>query len=185
MTNISLIKIKRTDSRILENMANHYSQPKGFVGRNICYAVIHNWKYYGAIVGGSTPAHLPGRENFFAKYNISPCLENIVNNLFFHVEGPYPVRNFVPKVIEQFRWRIEEDWQARYFDPVICFESLVELPRTGDCYKRDKWEEVGLTKGFTCKRIAGYGTDNWSGKRVWNTNPNELRPKRVFMRMCD
>lgn len=37
---IELEPIKRTDPRILDNMAIHYSAPKGFVGRNICYAVI-------------------------------------------------------------------------------------------------------------------------------------------------
>jgi len=54
--------VKRTDARILENMKNHYSQPKGFVGRNICYAILWNNKYYGSIVGGSATLHLPNRE---------------------------------------------------------------------------------------------------------------------------
>lgn len=53
--------IKRTDPRILANMSIHYSQPKGFVGRNICYAVLYNSIYYGSIVGGSATKHLPGR----------------------------------------------------------------------------------------------------------------------------
>lgn len=60
------------------------------------------------------------------------------------------------------------------------FESLVELPRTGECYKRDGWTLVGQTIGYTCKRVAGKGTDNWSGKRVWDTK--NLRPKLVFCR---
>ena len=41
--------------------------------------------------------------------------------------------------------------------------------------------EIGVTKGFTCKRVKGTGTDSWSGKRVWNTNPDELRPKKILM----
>ncbi len=46
---IRLDRIKRTDPRILKNMAVHYSQPKGFVGRNICYAVMFGDQYLGSI----------------------------------------------------------------------------------------------------------------------------------------
>ena len=50
---IILTQTKRTDSRLLQLMHNHYSQPKGFVGRNICYAITFNDIYYGHIIGGS------------------------------------------------------------------------------------------------------------------------------------
>ncbi len=63
---------------------------------------------------------------------------------------------------------------------MIGFECLVALPRTGQIYKQDRLKEIGLTHGFTCKRVAGKGTDNWTGKRVWNTT--ELFPKRIFVR---
>ena len=46
-------------------MAVHYSEPGGFVGRNICYAIMHEGVYYGAIVGGSATLHLVGRDEFF------------------------------------------------------------------------------------------------------------------------
>jgi hypothetical protein len=173
-----LEKIKRTDSRILANMDVHYSKPKGFVGRNICYAIMFDGVYYGSTVGGSATLYLPGRHDFLGTHRND--LNRIVNNIFFHVEGPYPFRNFVPKVIAAFRHQISFDWKSKYGDEVIGFETLVELPRTGDVYLRDKWTLVGQTKGFTCKRQAGKGTDDWSGKRVWDTN--KLRPKLVFCR---
>jgi hypothetical protein len=177
---LTLEKIKRTDPRILKNMAIHYSQPKGFVGRNICYAFLWDNIYYGSIVGGSATMHLPGRNEFF---NNIP-LNNIVNNIFYHIEkvnDSYPVRNFSVLVLKEFRKRISEDWFNRYGDRVIGFESLVELPRTGEIYLRDGWMEVGVTKGFTCKRIGGESSDSWSGKRIWNTK--DLRPKRVFCKL--
>lgn len=178
---LKLEQIKRTDSRILENMAIHYSQPKGFVGRNICYAILWNNIYYGAIVGGSATLFLPNRNEYF---NIDKSkLNNIVNNLFYHIEkqnGEYPCRNFVPMVIKEWRRVIKEDWKNKYNDECIGYESLVELPRTGECYKRDNWDLIGQTIGYTCKRISGKGTDNWSGKRIWNTK--ELRPKLVFVK---
>jgi hypothetical protein len=183
---IRLESIKRTDPRILEDMMFHYSQPKGFVGRNICYAVMCGDKYYGAIVGGSSTLHLVGRDKFFGliKETKQTSLRQIVNNIFYHVEkkgGKYPVRNMVSAVLGMFRERVAADWTSKYGDPVIGFESLIELPRTGEAYKRDGWIEVGITKGQTCKRTGGTGTDSWTGKRVWDTE--NLRPKRVFVRL--
>jgi hypothetical protein len=172
---------KRTDPRLLACMEVHYSQPKGFVGRNICYAVVHEDTYYGHIVGGSATLHLPGRNDYFS---ISKSqLDNIVNNIFFHVErvgGKYPYRNFVQSVIAEWRRRISHDWLEKYEDAVLGFETLVELPRTGECYLRDGWEVVGRTKGFTCKRVTGQSTDSWSGRRVWNCK--DLRSKLVLVR---
>jgi hypothetical protein len=54
------------------------------------------------------------------------------------------------------------------------------LSRMNRKQRRAGWIEVGLTKGYTCKRVAGKGTDSWTGKRVWDTNT--LRPKRVFLK---
>lgn len=183
--------IKRTDPRILANMAVHYSAPRGFVGRNICYVVLYDGVYYGSIVGGSSTLHLVGRDAFFGLEGLSKeertaRLGQIVNNIFYHVEkvnGDYPLRWFTVAVLKVFRERIIQDWEAKYGDKVIGFESLVELPRTGECYKRDGWTLVGQTKGYTCKRVAGKGTDSWSGKRVWDTE--NLRPKLVFCRKVD
>lgn len=162
-------------------MSIHYSQPKGFVGRNICYAIIYDDIYYGYIIGGSATLHLLGRNEFFN--NIS--LNKIVNNIFYHIfpNPKYPSRNFTVKVLKEFRSRIYYDWKNKYGDEIVGFESLVELPRTGEIYIRDGWTEVGITKGFTCKRISGIGTDSWGGRRIWNVD--NLRPKRVFCRLID
>lgn len=182
---IQLIPIKRTDPRILADMAVHYSHPKGFVGRNICYAIMFDNLYYGAIVGGSATLHLVGRDSFFglSTETKKQSLNRIVNNIFYHIEkkdGKYSVRNIVSGVLKMFRQTVIVDWKKKYGDEVIGFESLIELPRNGNAYKRDGWVEVGLTKGQTCKRVAGKGTDSWTGKRVWDTK--NLKPKRVFVR---
>jgi len=186
---LQLQPIKRTDPRILANMAVHYSQPKGFVGRNICYAITYDGLYYGSIVGGSATLHLPGRDAFFGRgAERESNLNQIVNNIFYHVDkvdGKYPLRWFTVAVLAAFRVQVVIDWKTRYGDDVIGFESLVELPRTGECYKRDGWTLVGQTVGYTCKRVAGQSTDAWTGRRVWNTNPDQLRPKLVFVRRPD
>jgi hypothetical protein len=176
---ISLTITKRTDERLLKLMTEHYSKPKGFVGRNICYSIEFDDKFYGYIVGGSSTKFLPGRHEFLGTDKTK--LNNIVNNIFYHIEkidGEYPIRNFTTKVIKEFVKIISIDWKNKYNDEVCGFESLVELPRIGECYRRAGWTEVGITKGFTCKRESGTGTDNWTGKRVWDVK--NLRPKRVF-----
>lgn len=175
---LRLVITKRTEPKLLELMKRHYSQPKGFVGRNICYAIYYNDIYYGHIIAGSATLHLPGRKEFFGEVN----LNQIINNIFYHIEkvnNKYPVRNFAEKVLDKFVEVSTTDWEKKYGDKVIGFESLVELPRTGEIYKRTKWFLAGTTKGFTCKRVGGLpSTDSWSGTRVWNYN--ELKPKLVF-----
>jgi len=176
-----LIQTKRTDPRLLERMENHYSKPKGFVGRNICYAVYYNNEYYGHIVGGSATRFLPGR-NEFLEMDLS-SLNSVVNNIFYNVSPvreKYPIRNFTSRVVKEFVDNIKVDWKNKYGDEVIGFETLVEKPRTGELYKRAGWEKVGETVGYTCKRTAGKGTDGWHGKRVWCTDKEKLRPKIVL-----
>lgn len=178
---VRLVQTYRTDSRLLETMAYHYSQPKGFVGRNICYAIYWDTVYYGHIVAGSATKNLKERDNFFPMTTMT--LNNIVNNVYYHVEkmeDRYPCRNFATRVLSVWRETVKVDWLSKYGDIVEGFETLIELPRVGECYRRDNWRFVGFTKGYTCKRVAGKGTDSWSGRRVWETNI--LYPKRILVR---
>lgn len=171
-------------------MSRHYSQPKGIVGRSICYAIFYDETYYGHIVAGSAVMHLSGRNEFFDFAGTGrptwAMLHHVINNVFFHIEpleGKYPTRNFATKIVAQFRERAAVDWQNYYLKSVLGFETLVEVPRTGELYLRDGWTNVGQTKGFTCKREGGVGTDTWSGRRVWDTV--NLRPKHVLCRKVD
>ena len=172
---------KRTDPRLLERMGTHYSQPKGFVGRNICYAIIYDGIYYGHIIGGSATRFLQGRNEFFG-IGIEQ-LNSVVNNTFYNiskVKDKYPCRNFTIMVLKEFTKVCTTDWENKYGDKVVGFESLVEKPRTGEIYIRSGWTLTGETIGYTCKRVGGKGTDGWTGKRVWNTDKQSLRPKLVF-----
>ena len=172
---------KRTDARLLERMSSHYSRPKGFVGRNICLAIIYSNVYYGHIVFGSATRFLPGRNE---ELGIElQQLNTVANNIFYNiskVNGKYPCRNFTSFVLQESVSVVAELWQEKYGDSLKGFETLVELPRTGELYLKAGWKIVGETKGFTCKRQAGTGTDGWTGVRVWNTDPEQLRPKTVL-----
>lgn len=173
-----LERTMHSDARLRETMPRHYSAPKGFVGRSICYAVLYGGVYFGHTVAGSATRFLPNRDQELGI--TKQQLNNVVNNTYFHIEGEYPVRNFAAKVTREWRKRVVADWPEKYGDTVLGFETLVELPRTGLCYRQDGWRQIGQTKGYTCKRTAGQGTDSWSGKRVWDTE--NLRPKLVFVR---
>lgn len=178
MTGLTLLITRRTDPYLLESTRRHYSKPDGFVGRTIAYGVFYDWKYYGHIVAGSATRFLPGRNEV-----LGDDLNLIVNNTFFHIEkqdGAYPCRNFGQKVLRCWREQVLDDWKKKYGDDVVGFESLIELPRAGEVYRRDGWTLVGQTKGMTCKRVAGKGTDSWTGRRVWDEV--NLRPKHVFVR---
>jgi hypothetical protein len=176
---VFLQRVSKSDPQLRAWMADHYSKPGGFVGRQLIYKVWFGKTAYGAIVAGSATKHLPGRKSVLGDLP----LNNIVNNTFFHIEpagGQYPFRNFTTHVVRAWREAVEFQWRTHYGDEVLGWETLVELPRTGELYLRDGWTHVGETKGFTCKRTAGKGTDSWGGKRVWDTK--HLRPKRVFVR---
>lgn len=181
--------ISRTNPNILADMAKHYSKPKGFVGRNLCYAILYNNTYYGSVAGGSATLHLPGRDEFFGGIDSVNKLNCIINNIFYHIEkvdGKYPTRNFTQYVLNEFCIRVSRDWEDRYGDKPVGFESLVELPRTGELYTRCGWTQVGITKGFTCKRVGGmghYAKDIYTGLRVWDYT--HLRPKLVFCKKIE
>lgn len=175
---------KRTDPRLLERMKIHYSQPKGFVGRNICYAIYYDNIYYGHIIGGSATRFLPGRNEYLG-IDIGQ-LNLVVNNIFYNiskVNDKYPERNFTTKVLKKFSETVVLDWEDKYGDKAVGLETLIEKPRTGDLYRKAGWVEVGTTVGYTCKRVAGKGTDSWSGKRVWDVE--NLKPKLVLCLKLD
>ena len=179
---ISLITIPKNNKYLKASMKKHYTKPKGFVGRSICYAIYFNETLYGHILGGSSTLYLKGRNEFF---NIDKSkLNNIINNIFYHVEkvdNKYPIRNFTTEVLKAWREQIKIDWQQKYGDKVIGYESLIEPPRTAELYKKDKWVLVGSTFGYTCKRIPGHEKGAFkTGKRVWNKK--NLKPKLIFCR---
>lgn len=163
-------------------MVAHYSQPKGFVGRNICYAVYYDSTYYGHIVWGSATRHLKGRHEYLG--TDAADLNSIINNVFYNiskVRDAYPLRNFTSKVLRSSMDLVKVEGPNRYGDTVKGFETLVEKPRTGELYLRAGFEKVGETIGYTCKRVGGFpSSDSWSGKRIWSTDKETLRPKIVL-----
>ena len=66
-----LIQIPKTDPDLKKRMETHYSKPKGFVGRSICYKIMYLGEYYGNIVAGSATKHLPNRNQFWVNFDLN------------------------------------------------------------------------------------------------------------------
>jgi hypothetical protein len=176
------IEVSSSDAGLREAMRSHYSKPRGFVGRRIIYEVRVDGTLYGYTSSNSATMNLPGRSRVF--FAAQRYLNRIVNNGFFHVyrvDDQYPFRNFVDAVVEHWEKVSPLGWKDRYGDDVVGFETLVQIPRTGECYRRAGWRKVGLTKGHTCRRVAGKSTDSWSGRRVWSRGPR----KWVFVKRIE
>lgn len=176
---IRLELASKSDPDIQRYMSIHYSHPKGFVGRQIIYRIWVDDVPCGAIAGGSATQHLPNRDEFFGD---AFQLQRVINNTFYHLENTTADKNVGTKVLKLWRRQIVKDWQAIYQSPVIGFETLVELPRSGALYKADNWTLVGTTKGYTCKRVGGVSaSERFGGVRVWNYD--DLKPKLVFCKL--
>ena len=65
---------------------------------------------------------------------------------------------YATEVLQVFKATVKQDWYHRYGDYVRAFEILVEPPRWGGIYKRDKWKRIGYTAGLGARRPEGHGT---------------------------
>jgi hypothetical protein len=197
---LRLDRIDKGNLLLLSAATNHYTSPKGFVGRFLGYAIYFDEKYLGVIIGGSATLHLPGRNEFLG-IEIGK-LNSVINNTLFHIERPwaippflwkfgengisvienregYPKRNITNHILREWRARSAEDWLKVYGDEVVGFETLVLPPRTGEIYIRDAWTLIGETKGYICKREGGKSvSEKFGGKRVWEFDPS--KKKLVF-----
>ena len=199
---IRLEPISKNDPNLRTLASQHYSNPKGFVGRFVAFAIHAEEQFLGVIVGSSATLHLPGRDRF--KEDLGGNLNSIINNSLFHIRKPrgwppfsyhygplglevsetrrpYPIRNVTSRVLGEWRLQVIASWEKRYGDDVIGFETLVQPPRTGETYRRDGWSLVGRTKGFCCRRVSGRSkNEQFTGKRIWKFDPNSQ--KLVFNR---
>lgn len=184
---LELVVTKANDRRLLYLMDHKHYTTKGkrswFVGRKLCYAIMYSGVYYGHILGGSASLHLPNRNEYLGIDQSQ--LNSVINNIFYHVEkveGRYPLRNFTTRVVLEWERHVAEDWETKYGDKAVGFESLVEPPRTGELYRRAGWSMVGITKGKTLRRVPDpERTEKWSGKREWGDGTQKL----VFCKRID
>jgi hypothetical protein len=164
---IELVKVKQNHPQAREYITNHYTHPRGFIGRNVTYLIKVDGEVCGVIVGGSTSLYLPNRKEFFGECNI----QDIINNRLFRLEKNIP--NLGTQILKLWRKQVCVDWKLKYNSDPIGFETLVKPPRNGAVYKADNWIFGGMTKGYTCKVPK-------HNKRVWyKTEPRLVFYKRI------
>jgi len=162
---IELKLTKQNDELARYYISNHYTKPRGFIGRNVTYLIVVNDCICGVIVGGSTSLHLLNRKNFFGDCDI----QDIINNRLFRLENNLP--NLGTQVLKIWRKQVCIDWNRKYNSNPIGFETLVKPPLTGAVYRADNWIFGGMTRGYTCK-VPKHGV------RVWY----KTEPRLIFFR---
>lgn len=167
---IDLERVKQTDAHAQEYITNHYTNPRGFIGKVTTHLIVVDSKVCGVIVGGSTSMHLHGRQDYFGDCDI----QSIINNRLFRLEQNTP--NLGTQVLKLWRQTVVQNWKDTYNTIPIGFETLVLPPRTGAVYKADNWDYVGMTKGWSARCPNGHK----NGVRVWyKTDPRLVFMKRI------
>lgn len=157
--NIELVKCKRTNPDYQAIRDRHYVANHGCIGRQCHYLVYVDSEIVGIISGASAVWACKPRDDFFGinKDNRREKINKVINNVVFRLE--HSKKNLGTQILSKWRKRILIDWQDRYKDNVIGFETFIfGENRKGSMYKADNWLHCGETKGSAkCKPHGAYG----------------------------
>jgi hypothetical protein len=143
--------------------SRHYVPDKGTVGRSLPYLIKIDGNVVGIIAGGSCASAVRARDIFFGldlvnqfddyyagEHGGMPRMRNemlgtIINNTIFRLEVTIP--NLASAVLSRWRRQVITDWEEKYSEPVLGFETYVleNEYRNGGCYIADNWVQVGRT----------------------------------------
>lgn len=147
---LELHRVSRSNLLYQEFRNRHYVPNRGQVGRQFHYLIMAAGDVVGIISGASSAYAIGSRNEFFGDgFN----RDDVINNSVFRLERNEP--NMATRILKIWRFRIAADWGARYGNPPIGFETMVEPPLTGTIYAADNWTMVGLTSGH--KKILKAG----------------------------
>jgi hypothetical protein len=173
---IELVLCKRSDPRYQEIRSRHYVENHGCIGRQLHYLVYLDENLVGIISGASPVWACSPRDKFFGIENSNReklVGHHIVNNVVFRLEEKIP--NLGTQVLSLWRKRVRKDWNERYGDDILGFETFIfGENRTGAMYKADNWLYVGETQGNTkFKPHGAYGI----------TERKQVEKKLIFCKM--
>ena len=124
---------------------SHYPGSKGIPGRSLCYLIHHKGQIAG-IIGANSP---PKGYAIFVKYfNVDETL--FVNNNVFRIIRSDT--NLATRILRLFRERVRIDYRAKYGQKLVGICTFVEPPRTGNIYRADNWDYLGVTQGLRMHR---------------------------------
>ena len=168
--------VKRTNVEYQAIRDRHYVANHGCIGRQLHYNVIEDGRVIGIISGASAIWASEHRDNYFLvnKDNRRVRINKIIDNVVFRLEDN--VKNLGTQILSTWRKRCKTDWEERYNDNVIGFETFIFGDgRYGSMYKADNWDYVGMTKGNTKKHKHGM----WNGTERITTNQKMIFCKLV------
>lgn len=157
----------------------HYLKSARLGGPSLRYVAEVDGQWVALISFSGAAPHTKARER---KIRWTPRqrarrLGLVVNNSRFLVlpdRGRYP--NLASRVLGLCLKRLNEDWQARWGNPVLLVESYVdESQYRGTCYRACGFEAVGLTAGFG-RSSRDYYLEHGRPKQLYL---RELRPRAM------
>lgn len=166
-----LQKVPKGNKLFASLYLTHYPQSKGIVGRSLNYLIIYQSKVVGIIGGNSPPYSVKAIDEYFGitKENRDDMLVQFLNNEVFRIIRS--AKNLATMTLKEFRYQVNHDYLLKYDYPLIGLITFVEPPRTGQIYKADNWNYLGMTKG--------YGTTR-RGKRWFDRKWVHKKPKYIF-----
>jgi hypothetical protein len=147
---MDLILVKRTNPDYQAIRDRHYVANHGCIGRQLHYIIQENSKTIGIISGASAIWSSEYRDKYFKinTENRKERINKIIDNVVFRLEQND--KNLGTKILSQWRKLCKENWEERYNDNVIGYETFIfGEGRFGSMYKADNWDFTGMTKGNT------------------------------------
>lgn len=145
-----LIPVSKGDKVFSSIYLSHYPGSMGIVGRTLNYIIINNRGSVAGIIGAcSPPLSISSIDSYFEinKSNRKEKINSIMNNNVFKIlDGQVP--NFATMILTKFRKRLADDYLKRYNTKLRGLMTFVEPPRTGNIYRADNWDYLGMTKGY-------------------------------------
>ena len=145
-----------------------------------------NWLVYetksgnliGAIGVSSAVIALSMRDSYIG-WNAEQRIANlnkVANNYRFAVINENITLDCAGSIIlKALRHTSRYRWQHKYNDPLVLLETYIKPPWQGTVYVADNWIRVGITKGFSIKKVP---LKLWQAERgargeLARTNPQE------------
>ena len=151
-----LQRIPKGDKLFATLYLEHYPASKGIVGRQLNYIIRNKSKIVGIIGANSPPLNYKKFREYFKTDNEKLFLNN---NVFRIIVSD---KNQATQVLRLFRETIQKDYPEQYGEQLLGLITFVEPPRTGNIYKADNWDYLGLTQGISVKRRGSM--DKWLNK---------------------
>jgi len=199
---LDLIKSKkglRIFKRIVRDY-HSYKQGGNYAGRQINWFIrdMETDEIYGCIGVGSAIYVLKARGDFIGWKGLtypSVCeekqrnLNKIANNWrFTMMPNTISISNMGSKVLSLLHKAAPKEWELKYGDKLVLFETLIEPPHLGTIYKAAGWIYLGETLGsatedcFEWRRYPSGSQERREAVKNQSCNKGQAVSKLIFVK---